>query len=245
MGYPFSNTERTLYRKTFLKDVHLCISFADVTAIDMGVLLPFFCRHFNLNLNSFQDVSVNSEDGLVCVDFSSSFITIKLKHPAYITYPDLQKWLPILKEYLTLLRVERLSKIVFSKYNELEYELPEGASLDVTEIIKQVFSDKIIAYHERPLQEVKENEDQTARWEVCGEFRGEDELNSVLRYEFGYSRKGIDRNKGCLTLKLSASTESLVFHNSLDLCLDSLNLIIDSAFVWSVNSEILDMMTAQ
>jgi hypothetical protein len=245
MNYPFKNIERKVYPKTFLKDVRITLDFNG--KVDVGdAVAKFFDAHFGgLKMDkgvAYKGMAVNSEDGLIKFDFGLSRLELVMRHPAYRTFDFALKWMPVIEDYLKLLKIDSVFKLTLSKYNELGYTLPQtGIGVDI--IMQQVFSNDMLTYGGVDFMSEKKAFANMTRWERFGTFDGRDEWNSLFSFEYGFSRTATDRNKGCLILKTTMETQecSMVI-SDIRKCLEAFNLVLDRGFHWCVTEGIVKKM---
>lgn len=249
MNYKFKSIDKKVYPKTFLKDVHLRLDFIKVQSVNSR-LAGFFKKNFGLDVDAMpqsQNISVNSEDGLIKFDFSLGYLELTMRHPAYKQFNFVLQWLGIILEYLYVLGVENLKKTTLSKYNELGFALPPGVGVEL--VMQQVFSNEILQYGRDAtgaLDSGKDDFSRTSRWEKFGSFEGEDKWNSLFSFEFGFSRRATEPSNGCLTLKtIMESRDVDVKVDSLKDVLTEFNDVLDRGFHWCVTESIIRKMEEQ
>jgi hypothetical protein len=245
MNYPFKNIERKVYPKTFLKDVRIILDFNGNSVAEDSVA-KFFESHFgSLKIDKgveFKGMSVNSDDRLIKFDFGLSRLELVMRHPAYRTFDYALQWIPIIEDYLKSLKIDTVSKLTLSKYNELGYTLFQN-SIGVDVIMQQVFSNEMMTFGGADFMSEKKTFANMARWERFGTFDGHDEWNSLFSFEYGFSRTATDRNKGCLTLKTTMETqECSIVISDIRKCLEAFNLVLDRGFHWCVTDGIVKKM---
>lgn len=242
MGYVFPNIKREIYSKTFLKDVRIKFGFCDCHQVPD--LTSFFAREFQLKSKidgNFSGVIINSNNSLVKFEFTPNCCSVRVRYPAYRSFESILQWVPKLNKFLSVLGVSSLKSLSICKYNELEYEMPNGIDAELKILIHNVFSDEICKIHHKQIQKAGANFNTVSRWEVCGDIKGGDEWNSSFRYEMGYSRKSTDLNKGLLTLRTTLEAINPIVL-PIDNVLWEFNSVLDAGFQWIIRKEIIDRM---
>ena len=248
MAYKFDNWTYKVYDKTFLKDVHLCMTFPKVDNIDtkkeglMSVFKTFFnLKELNVD-NLFSVIHVKSEDESICYDFKLDSVELTMRRPAYKSCKLTEAMMKAVFSYMRELGVEHIEKFEFFKYNELEYTLPNG-SIGMMEIMKGVFTEHLIkAIDDENISDNDAYMKKLTRWEKVISM-ADDESKSLFNIEYGFSRKSLDSIKGVLALKTRIETDQdgVVFE-ALAEKIASFNQILDDAFHWCVRQEVITMM---
>lgn len=249
MSYNFKEIEKKVYPKTFLKDIHLRMDFNQGQSDD-SKFEEFFKKNFTLpveGMSKFQEMKVNSQDGLIKFDFSLSHVELTLRYPAYKQFDFALQWLGVISEYLNLLDAKTVNKLTISKYNELGFTLPKGIGVEM--LMQQVFSEDMLSFAKDSngsLSSGKDGFQSTSRWEKFGSFEGNDELNSLFSFEFGFSRRATEPDKGCLTLKtIIESRDVTISTESLKDAMLEFNSVLDRGFHWCVTNSIIKKMEEQ
>lgn len=244
MAYTFEHIKREVYPKTFLKDVHVSLYFQ---AVDITDSLPekvgrFFEESFNVKDVKAEDltkpVSVYSKDEMIRFYFSLSHVELAVKQPAYRSYEHIEALRKKAFEYLDLMGVESLSKVMLYKYNQLGYQLTESGS--VADVMRDIFSPSLLG---NMTEEDMNSLDGLSRWERSYSLKGEDETNSSFTIEYGFRKKSLDSETDALTLKTQIETGIVVVNrDDLPRVLSEFNQILDNGFHWCVTTGIVDEM---
>lgn len=249
MSYNFKEIEKKVYPKTFLKDVHLRMDFENGQSVNSN-FEGFFKKNFGLaidTMSQFKGMAVNSDDGLIKFDFSLSHVELTLRHPAYKQFNFALQWVGVITDYLHLMGSKAVNKLTISKYNELGFSLPKGVGVEL--VMQQVFSESMLSYGKDPrgmLLSDKDSFESTSRWEKFGSFKGDDDLNSLFSFEFGFSRRATEPANGCLTLKTIIESRDVVIEiDTLRNVMCEFNDILDRGFHWCVNEGIIKKMEEQ
>ncbi len=247
MAYTFDKWTYKVYDKTFLKDVHLCMTFPKVEIIDTKKegLMSVFKTFFNLDLNVdklYSVFHVKSEDDSICYDFKLDSVELTMRRPAYKSYKLTEAMMKAVFSYMRELGVEHIEKFEFFKYNELEYMLP-NASIGMMEIMKGVFTEHLIeAIDDDNISDNDAYMKKLTRWEKVISIL-DDESKSLFNIEYGFSRKSLDSLKGILALKTRIETDQEgVAFAALAGKIALFNKILDDAFHWCVRQEVITMM---
>lgn len=244
MSYFFNEIQSKVYSKTFLKDVHVRLDY-DLAHAGTSELVLFFQEKFSLSINDsgeFNEMTVNSEDGLIRFDFSFNHVEMTLRHPAYKSFDVALQWLPLMQDFMRVLNVEQISKLSISKYNELGFALPDR-NIGISVIMREVFSQELLKAGDGNEDASDANFASMTRWEKFGRFGGDDDWNSVFSYEYGFSRKVTEPTKGCLTLKtIMESNGTSITIDALQGVMKEFNHILDRGFHWCVNKNIISKM---
>lgn len=246
MAYSFEEIERKVYPKTFLKDVRVGLNFKG-KCLDFDRLANFFATHFKITMDkgeTFDGLTINSEDGLVRLEFAESSLEITMRHPAYREFGYALQWIPLMQDYLGQMSVCNITRLYVSKYNELGYVLPQGIGPDV--IMREVFSNEMLSFGGNGkclLDDEAPSFANITRWEKFGTFDGEDEWNSLFSFEYGFSRKTTEQNKGCLTLKtMVESRNACIAAGDIETVMIEFNKVLDRGFHWCVTGSIVKKM---
>lgn len=247
MGYKFGDWTYKVYDKTFLKDVHLCISFPRVENIDgqKDALAKFFRGFFKIDvelekLTGVLHVKSSEED--ICLDFKLDSVEIVMRRPAYKSFGLTEAMMKAACNYMQILHVSQVNKLEFVKYNELEYTLSERP-MGVLEVMKGVFSNNLIdAIKDESLKDNDAYLKTLTRWEKVLTM-ADTETKSIFNIEYGFSRKNIDSKTGILALKTRIETdEDGIEFAGLNDKVVLFNKILDDAFHWCVRQEVIAMM---
>ena len=244
MAYKFEQVKREVYPKTFLKDVHMSLFFqtAGITELLCGKVSRFFAESFGIKdvkaENLAKPVSVYSKDEMVRFYFSLSHVELAVKQPAYRSYEHIEPLRKKALEFLDMMGVESLSKVMLYKYNQLGYQLEAAGS--VAEVMRDVFSSSLLG---NMTAEDMKSLDRLSRWEKSHSLKGEDETDSSFTIEYGFRKKSLDSDTDALTLKTQIETGNVVVKRvDLPRVLSEFNQMLDNGFHWCVTTGIIDEM---
>ena len=253
MAYPFPKTEREVYAKTFLKDVELAFAFPniDMSNVSREELLHFYDKAFNLSIapeRLADGITVRDNDDQFIFGFDSNRVSLKMKFPSYKSFDLALLWFPILYNYLRVLKVECISEIIIRKYNELKYNLPSN-KMDVVPAMRMIFSPDLLeyGYEEGDSFDSQASKFQElARWEKRT-FMEDEETKSAVVIEYGFSQKDSQKGIGVLTMNSIVESHDMIQVDEalLRASVQSMNLILDQAFNWSVTEGIKNQMRAK
>ena len=245
MGYPFPNIKIRVYPKTFLKDVRICIMFSEVHLSDelQKRASEFFEIKFGLADVKMEEmpkaVSVFSKDNNIIFAFGLSRVDFSIKREAYRTFVELDSYLHIIYDFLSAMNCDVVTKIIFSKFNELGYEAKENTA--VAEVMEGVFSGDLLASMTKRDRETQKN---LSRWEKIIRADGDDATNSTFTIEYGFSKKPESAVESSLTLKtLIESQIGQISIADIPAVLIEYNQILDNAFHWCVSDQVLNAMS--
>lgn len=245
MAYIFPDNEYMVYSKTFLKDVQVRLDFP---CMELGIISApnvsqFFKNKFNFNDNdiTIEDIKkgfiVYTDDEQIQFDFGIEKVIITMKCPTYKSFDLALSLIEIVEEYLSILHVSKVSKLIISKYDELEFK--NNRNYTMLNVMKNVFHNNLLT----TINNEKENPfKELVRWEKVLSFEGGDDTNSNLFIEFGFSLRGTERQHGALTLKTQISSRTIIETEKIKMVSKDYNRILDNAFHWCIRPEIIDIM---
>lgn len=244
MAYPFPNVKIKVYPKTFLKDVRICILFTEVLLSDdlQKRASGFFEKNFGLANVKMEEmpkaVSVFSKDNNIKFAFGLSRVDFSIKRDAYRSFVEIGQYLQIIYNFLSSINRDAVTKILFSKYNELGYEAKENTA--VAEVMEGVFSGDLL---ESMTKRDRDTQKQLSRWEKIVRANGNDATNSTFTIEYGFSKKPESAVGSSLTLKtlIESQIEKILF-SDIPAVLIEYNQILDNAFHWCVSDQVLNAM---
>lgn len=252
MAYFFPSHNREVFKKTFLKDIRLSFTFNEVPfeKANHRAIIELFKRTFKINITEEQikgEIIIKSEVELLCFTSTLSSVSVKMDFPSYKVFNDAKKWIDLIREYMNVLGVEKVNKVCFYKYNELNYSLEEG-NKNVTDAIKQVFSNNLLNYknndNEKSFDDFKSELSGLSRWERKHVIDDVNDTKSSMTIEYGFKEKTEADNKGVITMKSyieSIDDFNLEIKDIPDV-LSVYNQLLDSAFQWCINDMILKQM---
>lgn len=249
MAYTFEHIPRRTYPKTFLKDVHLYLAYPQPVMSNETInsLVQFFKDNFHdvSYAEVVNGVSFNSLDEKVKVEFLPDQLRLIIHFPVYKSFDSLQSfWFPLFKKYFSIIGTTTLTKIVFSKYNELNFQLQKDET-SVIDLLKMVFSKNVLTLASSDL-ETKDGFRNNVRREWIGAMPSDDSLGSVFNYEFGFRKNSEDLKSGVLTLKTTVTSGCI--NIGIDDALSELehyNEVLFDGFHWCVNKAIINIMNDQ
>ena len=244
MAYPFTHINREVYPKTFLKDVYVSLHFpkVDITDSLKDNMIRFFDEAFGVEdmpEESFEKVVfVHSKDDMIRFHFALEFVQFSVKQPAYRSFEQLAVYRDKAFKYLEVLKVREISKIIFYKYNQLNYQLKNsGTPVDV---MKDVFSTSLL---NNMTEEDVKSQTGLSRWEKSLCFQGEDATDSAFTIEYGFRKKSKDSEQDALTLKTQIESGNVnVKKDNVMAILSDYNQILDNGFHWCVTPDIIKEM---
>jgi len=244
MAYPFPNVKIKVYPKTFLKDVRICIVFPEVLLNDdlQKCASDFFVKNFGLANVKMEEmpkaVSVFSKDNNIKFAFGLSRVDFSIKRDAYRSFAEISPFLQIVYNFLSSINCDVVTKIIFSKYNELGYEANENTT--VAKVMEGVFSGDLL---ESMTRRDRDTQKQLSRWEKIVRANGNDATNSTFTIEYGFSKKPESTVESSLTLKtlIESQIEQIPF-SDIPAVLVEYNQILDNAFHWCVSDQVLNAM---
>lgn len=244
MAYPFPNIKIKVYPKTFLKDVRICIVFPEVLLSDdlQKCASDFFEKNFGLTNVKMEEmpkaVSVFSKDNNIKFAFGLSRVDFSIKRDAYRSFVEISPYLQIIYNFLSSINRDVVTKIIFSKYNELGYEANENTA--VAKVMEGVFSADLL---ESMTKRDRNTQKQLSRWEKIVRANGNDDTNSTFTIEYGFSKKPESAVGSSLTLKtLIESQIEQIPSSDIPAVLVEYNQILDNAFHWCVSDQVLNAM---
>ena len=247
MAYIFDSWTHKVYDKTFLKDVHLSISFPKLDSFEgkEDALKGFFRDFFKVDVQLEKLLGVlhvKSEDEDICLDFRMDSVEIIMRRPAYKSFLLTEAMMKSASTYMRILGVENISRVEFVKYNELEYTLPND-QMGIMEVMNGVFKDNLIKpVYDDGISNLDVYMKSMTRWEKVVTMN-DDESGSVFNIEYGFSRKSATSLNGILALKTRIETNSDgIKFAALDDKIALFNKILDDAFHWCVRQEVIAMM---
>lgn len=244
MGYLFPNIKIRVYPKTFLKDVHICILFSEVPLSGelQSRASDFFEKKFSLANVKMEEmpkaVSVFSHDNNIKFAFGLSRVDFSIKREAYRSFVEIEPYLHIVYSFLSAMNRDAVTKIIFSKYNELGYEAKENTA--VAEVMEGVFSGDLL---ESMTKRDREAQKHLSRWEKIIRVDGDDATNSTFTIEYGFSKKPESAVESSLTLKTLIESQIVqIPFADIPAVLVEYNQILDNAFHWCVSDQVLNAM---
>ena len=234
MAYPFQSITREVYRKTFLRDVHMVFYFDSVAkddAFDIKVK-GFLKDSFGLDSATTSGLEkVVSKDKTVTLEFGTEFVKLSIKRPEYRSYEDdnVKELKSLMFKYIHLINVKKLTRLEMSKFNQLRY----SSDKNLKDIIGSVFCDE--------LSDVIEDGSFTRLEKI---WTADDEKsNSQFTIEYGFRRDTPDSKDGFLTLKTKIeSTGTMIAIEDIENRMEQFNQILDEGFHWCVKPEIINLM---
>lgn len=247
MAYIFDKWTHKVYDRTFLKDVHLSISFPQVESIDSKKedLLSFFKDFFKIDVGVDKLLTVlhvKSNEGDICLDFMSDAVEIVMRRPAYKSFLLTEAMMKAVSTYMRILGIEEIRRVEFVKYNELEYTITME-QMGVLDVMKGVFKDNLMKpIYEDGIKDLNTYMKNMTRWEKVITMN-DAESESIFNIEYGFSRKNINALNGVLALKtrIESDNHGMKFAE-LDTKIGLFNQILDDAFHWCVRQEVIAMM---
>lgn len=198
----------------------------------------FFRTHFSsegVTLSGPDDkLKFVSKNGMVVYEFGVGFVELSVKQPEYVSYERLSDFKEPVFDYLQLLEINELSKLVMYKYNQLEYQAED--KYQAKEIMGNVFSDKLTS-------DIEEGGlDNCTRWEKTKLIQ-DDFGQSQFTIEYGFRQDAQGQNTGFLTLK--TQIESIgggIALTDVKREMEAFNQILDNGFHWCVKPKIINIM---
>lgn len=244
MAYPFPNIKIKVYPKTFLKDVHFGIFFSEIALNDnvQKRAGEFFDHEFGLPNIKMEEmpkaVSIFSNEREINFSFGLSRADLMIKREAYRSFVDIQELLDKYLGFLYALGLNNVTKLIFSKYNELEYEAKEG--LPVSSVMADVFSKELLTSMRSADRETQKD---LTRWEKVIHSEGKDETDSFFTIEYGFRKLPIEKGRSSLTLKtiIESRITNIPIEDLLGI-MTYYNQILDDAFHWCVSNKVLKAM---
>lgn len=247
MSYIFQNIQKKVYDKTFLKDVQVFVSFADIVIDDsiISSLRSFFKEEFNTNFDEIkyiqEKVGIKSNDELIFFYFAKNYVRLKVCFPAYSSSLLPDRLLPKINKYLSVLGVTDLLSVKISKYNQLQFEM-QKEGMNVSHAMKKLFSEKLLNYGQGENNSFEDNSRcfaELSRWEKQISIDDSDDSRTGIAIEYGFCENSSDNNNGVLTLKNTIFTVSAIKVNELIRKYAELDNILDNCFVWCINNNII------
>lgn len=246
MVYPFPSIERSVYPRTFLKDVRLAADFPKVSlgSVEEERLNSFFSQFFSgvsVDLNKIcEGIRLQSQDGVIHLFFSLDKIVIQLRQPFYKKFEQAEEFLLLMINYFETLSVAEVRKLTVSKFNELKFR-NTAPNFAIIKIMQSVFSKELLGMVEAE----QETFDKMVRWEKAVSLDGSAETGTMFSAECGFRRAEPNSQDGSLTLTTRVeSTGKVVVDKLLDTA-QGYNQILDEAFHWCVNEEVIEKMQEQ
>lgn len=245
MSFPFPEIERRIYPWTFLKDVRVRFYFEPVPEFDRKALDELLERNFgveatsDLDFNIDHGIKIESREEDLCFNFEWDVFELKVRFPLYKSFDNIIQWIPLIKDYFKVRRINRFTSLAVGKFNELPYSLGENERLTVADAMREIFSGNLL---DDEFDEESRGFGQLKRWEKKKHYINAD---SSLRtdFVFGFSGKNENSSKGVLTLLTIVSTAGVdVSLIDITECLSNMNIVADRAFHWSVTRSIIDKM---
>lgn len=248
MDFSFPKIEkRTVYPRTFLKDVCVSLCFCPVLDYENAIrnFSGFRQKYFHISseekfvLKSREEeesVIIASSDNQVIFSFYLDSISLKIKIPTYKQFGDLMAFMPVVVAFLEAQGIDTVDDIRITKFNETHYGFQsESSSVDIA--MKGIFSPEMMAW------EGFKNPDfsDVARWERRIDF-SDDNDNASAMVLYGFIKDDLDRKKGSITLKTSIVKRGPIDRKYLAEELERCNVSIDSAFHWAASDDILKEM---
>lgn len=238
MAYPFTPVPREVFKKTFLRDVLLCVSYTPIADTDAYVngLAEFVSSHYNKKLDKDKfngGIGLISEDNNRSIYFSSERTALRMRYPGYKSFDIILKNMSNITDYLKAFVVDAQLTVYIIKFNEMTYEFKRDTQLDIESAMRAVFSRELIG---------DVNIDREAvRWEKEIQF-DDDETQTIMRLTYGYKKDDLNPNRGSLILKSSISFDVANATEITEERLSPLNELLDSAFHWCVNDDVIKNM---
>lgn len=235
MAYPFNPADREIFKKTFLRDVVIFMSYAPIDDRDSFVngLVPFISEKFEKAVNKEEikaGIGIISEDKYVSFYFSDDKTMLRMRYPAYKSFDMAVHWLPLLKEYLNTIGVSKSLAVTISKFNELNFEMQKDNPIDVNAAMHAIFSNNLLE------NAAFNNAD--SRCEKDKVLVDEDS-HTYIRLTYGFKKDDVKENKGSLIFKSAITYEFSGIEEITDIKLRELNDLLDGAFQWSVNDAVI------
>lgn len=243
MDYPFPSINRSVYPKTFLKDVFLVVDFCEVSfdSVDIDRLNSFFSQFKVVEIDAAKisgGIELKSNDGTIRLRFSLKRIEIILRQPFYKSFEQAEEFINVMIKYMESLSVKEIQKISVSKFNELGFRL-QSPDYPIIDIMKDVFSVDLL--DKVGIEDGSFND--MVRWEKVVSMDGSAESGTVFYAECGFRRRDLNSQDGSLTL--TTRVESAVGNIVVDALLDiarKYNQILDNAFHWCIEKNIIEKM---
>jgi|GEM_PF-5824028 len=244
-GYEiFGKTEPRIFNRTFLKDVKAKVTFTKEEEPSEQELEKFLKDNFMLEIG--RNVSeaitngllVRSGDELVKFIFEEECAHLKMDFPAYTSFLNAGDNIQKIKKYLEARKASTTKCIEWAKYNELRFKSEEKENASNEQLLAQVFSDNLMNHW-------KNNEGQdrnTSRLEKEYKVQGNDQINSSITIQYGFRRDLEETGEGAITLRIIATIATETETSKMEENITTLNEIIDNAFRWCLNENIIKEM---
>lgn len=235
MAYPFNPAKREIFKKTFLRDVVIYISFIPIGNRDSFVdgMVSFMSKSFDKTIEKEKvndGIGIISEDEKVNFYFSNERTILTMRYPAYKSFEMALHLLPVLKDYLNTIGVKSSLSVSISKFNELNFEMKNGNPIDIDAAMHAVFSDELLG------DTSFNNED--SRCEKDKSMEDEDSQTHI-RLTYGFKKNEVQKTKGSLIYKAAITYEFNSVDSITDNKLTELNDLLDGAFQWSVKDAVI------
>lgn len=237
MAYPFNPANREIFKKTFLRDVVILISYAPIDDRDSFVngLVSFMSKNFKgIKTEDIEDgIGIISEDKNISFQFANDRAILRMRYPGYKSFDMALHWLPLLKKFIEAIGVGSSLTVSISKFNELLFGMQKGQSIDVDAAMHAIFSKELLGDAEF------DNTDSRCEKDKMLE---DEESHTHIRLTYGFKKDDVEQNKGSLIFKSAIAYEFGSFEEITDNKLYELNDLLDGAFLWSVNDAVITNM---
>lgn len=160
-----------------------------------------------------------------------------LRQPLYKKFEQAETFLGAISKYLEVLSISSLQKVAVSKYNELKFQ-QQSPDHPIINIMKDVFSVELLNL----VKAANLSFDDMVRWEKAASIDGSDATDTVFYVECGFRKEEPYSTKGSLALTTRVESSTPVETENLAESVHRYNQILDEAFHWCVNKEIINKM---
>lgn len=235
MAYPFNPAKREIFKKTFLRDVVVYITFLPIDNRDSFVnrVISFMSKSFDKTIEKEKvndGINIISEDENVNFYFLNERTILRMRYPAYQSFDMALHLLPVLKNYLNTIGVNSSLSVSISKFNKLDFEMNNGNPIDIDAAMHAIFSDEL-------LEDTSfDNEDSRCEKDKLME---DEDSHTRIRLTYGFKKDEVQKNKGSLIYKSAITYEFNSVDEIADNKLNEMNDLLDGAFQWSVKDAVI------
>ena len=240
MSFPFPHKEYMVYRQTFLVDVSLLIYFSGRRSMaeKQDEIAAFLKERFNLSRNDDapkERMGVQSTDGAMRLFFYTDSAQITVMAPAYHSFKDIEKLIPLASEYIEIMRTADTVRFELKKINRWQYESTENPTK--SELFREIFSEDMIKNDQT--DHFLDNE-ALVNGEVERRFCNDDGEKMIFR--LGKFSEEDERKKGYVQLQSCYASAKETTIQLLPQRLKEANQTLYDAFHWAVSRQVIKWM---
>lgn len=245
MQYPFRHKDRTVYANTFLQNVLVEWSYTvQNDSISLKDTNEFLYEKFHLKLATPQvsfPITISSKDNSINLYFGNEAVRLRVRVNAYKGFESLHSFLEFGKDFLALMQINEVQKLIIRKVNMWPYKNLRGNNTAKEVILRKIFSTDLLEGISLP-----SSEDISQIFWTKNFDNSNDECQEKVNIKFGFllNNEELPNNlpKDIIVLDTTIERNATIRRDAILDVLSQMNQILFDSYHWCVNQNIIDLM---